>query len=730
MDKLHGLSRRQFLHISAVAAGGTMLVACGGGGDTNTTGPGPAATTGGTDVNAVPTQGGAAPVATTADAAAEPTVAGAGTTGNATAVTGSTEYKQAPMLDQMQGLPPVAERLPKNPYVVPHKWVTSGKYGGRMRWAFSSEWGVAHYIQESMYGHSPLRWLNDGLDIGPGLVESWSTNDDTSEWTFNFREGLKWSDGKPWTTADIMFWWEDMVLDETHTAGPPDEARSGKDTLAKFKAVDDVTLTMTFDAPAPLTADRLAMWVNRGIGPDWMQPRHYMEQFHPKYNKKVGKDWVENFDQKKDFAVNPECPTMTGWMLKSYKEGVETVWERNPYYWCVDKDGNQLPYIDGITSTNVQNPEVLKLRYTEGRVDYVHGAHTPLGLQDVASLRQAEARHGLQTFFWDSGSGTGSIFFLNYDYAEPKMRELIQNPKFRQAISYAYNRPQVQKVVYFNTGELTTGTMSPKAIEYKINEQGKKVYQQWRDSYVKYDPEKAKSLLDEIGLKENNGVREMPGGGKLVVRLDYPADAAPETLRKNELLAADLKAVGITAQLSPLAPEGYDDLWKVGKVMSKTNWEVGDGPNHLVYPQWLVPMEFSRWAPLHGEFYNVLGTPKAKQELDKDPYKRTPPRVAPKPGSPIDRLWKTYNRSKIETDPMKRHQLVWDMIKIHVDEGPFFMGSVANTPRIVIAHKELKNVPRREDLAQGGFVNPWIHPTPAVYDPEAYYWENPEAHNS
>ena len=175
-----------------------------------------------------------------------------------------------------------------------------------------------------MYGHSPLRWLRDGLEIGPGLAESWESNDDATEWTFKFREGLKWSDGEPWTTADIMFWWEDLVNVDGSGETPPDEARSGTGTLATFEAVDDFTLKLTFDAPAPLTADRIAMWVNNGtIGPFWHFPRHYMEQFHPKYNTSVT-DFVD-FTQKKDARINPEYPVMSGWKLKEYqrRHGVE-----------------------------------------------------------------------------------------------------------------------------------------------------------------------------------------------------------------------------------------------------------------------------------------------------------------------------------------------------------------------------------------------------------------------
>jgi peptide/nickel transport system substrate-binding protein len=125
----------------------------------------------------------------------------------------------------------------------------------------------------------------------------------------------------------------------------------------------------------------------------------------------------------------------------------------------------------------------------------------------------------------------------------------------------------------------------------------------------------------------------------------------------------------------------------------------------------------------------VKGTPKETQELEKDPYDRTPPREPAEPGSPIDRIWKIYDQTKVTPDPMERHHLVWDMIKIHVTDGPFYSGTAANTPRVIAVNKGLRNVPQRDDLALKGFVNPWIHPTPAVYDSESWYWDNPAAHS-
>ncbi len=632
-------------------------------------------------------------------------------------------------------LPPVEERLPKNPYVVPHAWLQSGKYGGRMRMACSDAWGTAHFMQESMYGNSPLRWLNDGLDIGPGLIESWASNDDASEWTFNFREGLRWSDGQPWTTADVMYWWEDMVLNEEHPSSPPDETRSGKGTLMTMQTPDEVTLVLRFDAPAPLTAHHLARWVNMGIGPAWMWPKHYLQQFHPKYNPELkGKeDWVEQHDQKMDFATNPECPTMTGWRLESYSEERQSVWVRNPYYWCVDKEGNQLPYIDGVTYSYVQNPEVLKLRFTEGRADYVHGPHSGLTLADISQLRRSEGRSGLETILWDGGSGTGSIFFFNYDYREPKMRALIREPKFRQALSLAFNREEVRRSVYFNQGEPTTGTYSPKALDFLVNDEAKDVYRRWRDSYIGHDLERAQRLLDEIDVvdRDGDGMREMPGGGKLEVLLEYPAPGASEHVRKNEFLARDWKAIGVSARLNPVAGESYGTRWQAGQIMSNTAWENSGGTHEIMAePQVLVPLGgFPEWwAPLESNWHQIRNTP-AAQQVGEDPYKRTPPSMEPEEGGPIERMWELYDRAKSETDSLARKRLVWQTIAIHIEEGPFFMGAVANTPIIVLVRKGLMNVPRREQLRLNGFSNPWTHPTPAVYDPEAYYWDDPQAHS-
>ncbi|SDR83315.1 ABC transporter substrate-binding protein [Actinopolymorpha singaporensis] len=631
-------------------------------------------------------------------------------------------------------LPAVAERLPDSPYVVPHRWVTPGKYGGNLRMPTTDPAGASN--KEYMYGHSLLRWLNDGRDVGPGLVQEWDSNADASEWTFHFRKGLRWSDGKPWSTADIMFWWEDMVLNKDHSEAPPDETKGADGELVKMSAPDPHTLVLRFTTPAPLTPFHLARWVNGNVGPAWMAPKHYLAEYHPRYNPKVGADWAAaggKFDRLRDYGTNPDCPTMNGWKVRSYREGRSAVWERNPYYWCVDTAGNQLPYLDTVTITAVQDVEVTKLQLQQGKLDHAHGPFLSLTLGDVSGLKQTQGRTGLEVLLWDGGSGTGSIFFFNYDYKDDKLRPLIREPKFRQALSYAFNRADARKAIYFNTGELTTGTYSPKAIDLQGSARARRAYAGWRDSYVRHDPKKAKAILDDLGVvdRDGDGLRELPDGGKLVVRLDYPAGTSPEHIHKNAMLERDWRAIGIAVKQNPVAPDAFSIRWQAGELMTTTAWENGGGIHEiLVEPQVLIPLAgfADWWAPLHANYHAIRNTPEAAKVKNTDPYERKPPSVEPEKGGPIARLWELHDRAKVEPDALRRYRLVWEMVKIHVTDGPFFIGPVANTPVPILAHKDLRNVPRRENLALNGFAGPWSHPTPAVYDPETWHWTNPDRH--
>ena len=200
-------TRRQFLFTSAATAVGAALAAC-----AQPAAPAAPVATEPTAVPAAPD----APAAPAAPTAPEPT-----------AVPVEPEAaNEAPMLAEMVAdgtLPPLEERLPVNPLVLaPIHGI--GAYGGTLR-TFSNNLG--NHWEECQYGHSALRWIDDGLGIEPGHVETWTANADNTEWTLNFRKGLKWSDGEPCTVDDVLFWWEDLVKNPDHSDAPPDFGSAG-----------------------------------------------------------------------------------------------------------------------------------------------------------------------------------------------------------------------------------------------------------------------------------------------------------------------------------------------------------------------------------------------------------------------------------------------------------------------------------------------------------------------
>lgn len=698
------INRRQFLITSAMAAAGTLLTACGA----------PATT--------APTQPTAAP--TTAPAATKPAVAAtsapAATTVPPTAAPVALKYKEAPMLADLVKagkLPVVDSRLPANPMVV--KPLTAvGDYGGILR-TFTPSLGTE--ILEFYYGHSPLRLIKDGNEIIPNHIESFETNKDNTEWTLKFRKGLKWSDGSDCTVDDVIFAWKDMALNGKQGDPVPDFGATGG-KLVEITKVDNYTMKMKYSTPAPFTAIRLAIWIKNGSGARWIVPSAYLKKFHPDYNKDV-KDFAV-FNQKLEYRTNPECPVLTAWYLEKYEPGQRRVWVRNPFYYMVDTDGRQLPYIDRIDEVKIEDGEAQKLQVMQGNIDF--SQFNNFTLADVATLKGGEAKGGFETRYWDSGSGTGMNYFWNYDHPNDKKRALFRNSKFKQAMSYALDRKTIQKIVYFGTGWPSTGTMTPKSLEFNFNADAKKFYEWARDAYVAYDVAKAKALLDEIGVKDvnNDGFRELPDGSKLELRMDITGTMNKEAGDTFEIARKNWADVGLNVIANPMPSAAFTTQWNGGKGEMRTQWECTGTPEQLSWGDWLVPKEPTRWAPLCGNRLANVGTKNEDTELDKSPWDRNPPRWASTEAGykdgPVAEITAIYDKAIVETDPVKRYGMTQQIIRLHVEKGPFLIGTVANYPRVITVNTKLVNVPKREETETGGLINSWTIPAPAIYYPETW----------
>ena len=194
-----------------------------------------------------------------------------------------------------------------------------------------------------------------------------------------------------------------------------------------------------------------------------------------------------------------------------------------------------------------------------------------------------------------------------------------------------------------------------------------------------------------------------------------------------EMAQKNWEAVGFNVVVNQVTPTAFGDAWHAGELRFHTDWEVGDGPDHLLYPSWVVPNEPDRWAPLCGRKLQYEGTSQENSEADVSPWDRKPPRFncndADYKGTPIETIHEIYRQAIIETDEVKRAEFVYQMWDIHISDGPFFIGTVANYPRIIIKSTKMTNVPTKEQLKLGGFVNPWIIPYPAVTNTETWSWK-------
>ena len=311
---------------------------------------------------------------------------------------------------------------------------------------------------------------------------------------------------------------------------------------------------------------------------------------------------------------------------------------------------------------------------------------------------------------WNSASGSGPVYLPNQNHPDPEKEELYKNPKFLKALSHAINRSQINRMIFYDTGMETTGTFSPQCVEYHRSEKGAEMFERWRDSAKEYDPAKAEAMLDEIGVVDQNGDgwRQLPSGDELTLRIDMAAGSGNQYLDSTTIVEESWKNIGLNVMINTVDGAALGILNNEAEFDIRNSWEVANPQNHLNNGRWLVPFDNARWAPLYGNWDKVKGTDLEGTELDKDPRDRTPPRQEPAPDSPVARLQELRREAMQTPEVEKRDELVFEMIEIHIEHGPFIIGTVGDYERVGVVTNRMKNVPRKEDLPLGGYVNPWF----------------------
>ncbi len=666
--QFNNLSRRDFLRLSASASAASLLAACGGAAMPDVEEP----------VGDRPAAG--------ADAAA-PAAPG--------------QYQEAPMLADLVAagsLPPVAERLPSNPRVLR---INSeiGEYGGTWRRAYkgiSDRWGPTKLHEEMA-----IEWDApdpETINVIPNYIEGWEQNDDASEFTFTLREGIKWSDGEPFTTEDVQFWYDNMYLGDLQ--GKPDYYTFDEVDM-QLEVVDDYTWKVTFAGPNPLLPITIA---KRGggipAGPTMAAPAHYLSQFipdHPNGNQEMidqalddtgVSTWQELFGQGGDMQgpisfwfLNPDLPVINAWRITVAPPADPLVMERNPYFHNVDPEGNQLPYIDEITHDLFDSNEVFDLLIAQGRID-CQARH--VSAANFTFYKENEEAGDYQVMLWKAAST--NALYPNINNADEGLAALFDTAEFREALSVAINRQEINDLIF--DGLYEPRQASPVSGSPNYDEE-------FEQRWAEYDPDRASQLLDDLGLTLGaDGVRTRADGSPLSFTILHRGETGTPEADEINLVEKGWRAVGLDVNQEVVERSLYEERVNQADVDVGV-WGCDRNSVIMADPgRYLGNIQDGPWAPAFGGWWE--DAPNVKQ-------------IEPPADHPIREIWSLWEQTRAEPDETKRNALFQEMLNIH-KEHPYTIGTVGEAPSPVIVSNRFGNMLpgyiADDTLRDLGLINP------------------------
>jgi peptide/nickel transport system substrate-binding protein len=612
-------------------------------------------------------------------------------------------YNEAPALAALVEageLPPVEERLPAEP-LVQEVVEEIGSYGGTLRRGFlgpSDHNNYTRVVYDALVRHAP-----DGSEVIPHIAKGWESNDDFTQWTVFLREGMKWSDGAPFTAADVMFWYEHIVLNEDLSPTVPVWMQNADGSAATVEKVDDTTVRWTFAEPNTAFLLNLANMdgADRMITNLAFVPAHYMKQFHPEFvdeaelQAKVAErgfqTWGELFAVEALPHSSGQRPSTAAWVPDGTTVADEVfIIKRNPYYFAVDAEGNQLPYIDEVRFTFFADPQSLNLAAIGGEID-MQGRHIIMSNYPV--LVENAEKSGYRVLTYPSFGGSDAVLMLNQTYVnDPAIGELLQNKDFRIALSHAIDREAIKELAFLGIGEARQPVPAPFHPFYPGDEHAFK--------YTQHDVDKANQLLDGIGLTERDGdgFRLLPNGERLDLEISVvPAFASWPDI--GQLVVEDWAEVGVRAHIEIRERTPHFAMRDSGDLMIEIWNEDTAGFPFSGQPKFDVRSNPSlTLAPLSQQWINTGGA------------QGVPP--APE----LQQIMDIIDEAKV-SDPERQIELAHELFRIWTD-NVWEIGTVGLTPMVqgvIVANADLRNVP---EVAG----NDWPLRTPGNTRPEQYFY--------
>ncbi|WP_417517186.1 ABC transporter substrate-binding protein [Minwuia sp.] len=599
-------------------------------------------------------------------------------------------------------MPPVTERLPKEPLVVSFTGDKApGVHGGDLNMLIPR----ARYLRRMVvYGYARLVAYDENYEFVADIARDF-TVEDGRIYTFHLREGHKWSDGHPFTTEDFRYWWEDVVLNEELNPGgvPSFMQVDGRPPIVTFP--DSLTARFEWPMPNPHFLPRIA-----AASPLFLyRPAHYLKQFHADYadpeelaqkvedSRRPSWASLHNRRDRMYRFDNVQQPTLQPWRNTTRKksagrfEGV-----RNAYYHKVDQNGRQLPYMDRLILT-VASPALIPAQAGSGQTDL-----QALGLRlvDWTFLKEAEDRGNYDVYGWETAMGSTMALFPNLNYEDPAYRKLFRDVRFRRALSLAIDRELVNEVVYFGDARESNNTVLRRSKLYD-----KDLETRW----TQYDPKEARRLLDEIGLTERGpgGIRKLPDGRLLEIIVETSGED-PQQTDILELLEETWREVGVKLFIKPSQRDTFRNRVSAGlsQVAVWTGIQAGLATPDMS-PEELAPtsqlgLQWPKWG-LYYESGGTMGEP-PDMELPK-------------------KLVELTNQWNQATDRAERERLWKEMLEINIDQV-YSIGIVTAVPQPVVVRRGLRNVPEKGvyHWDPGAYFG--------IYRPDSFWYETEELRQS
>ena len=463
-------------------------------------------------------------------------------------------FEGAPMFDaavKSGALPPVNERLPSEPLV---QEVTAevGHYGGTLRRGFlgpSDHNNYTRVVYDALVRHAP-----DGGQVVPHIAKGWEANDDFTQWTILLRKGMKWSDGAPFTADDIMFWYDSILGNSELTPSTPLWMQNPDGSDAKVEKVSETAVRWTFNKPN--TAFLLALagldGADKSIGNLVFAPAHYLKQFHPDFASagdlkakasEAGFDvWTQLFSVEALPHLSGHRPSTAAWVPKDGSTVADETFviERNPYYFAVDPEGNQLPYIDNVKFRFFADKETLNLAAVGGEID-MQGRH--IAMSNYSVLMENADKGGYRVVAYPTFGGSDAVLVFNQTYQnDDAIGNILREKDFRIALSHAIDRDAIKELAFLGIGEARQGVPAPFHPFYPGDEYAFK--------YTQLDTKVSNGLLDGIGLtaRDGEGFRLLPNGDRLDIEVSVvPAFASWADI--GQLVVEDWAEVGVRAHI-------------------------------------------------------------------------------------------------------------------------------------------------------------------------------------